>query len=79
MVSDVGVGTRVGGEDNRQDDVANSGGNVRVAGGGARWWDCCKFPYKIFAQFLENLSYRLLFTFNINIAFLWTSLERKAC
>ena len=47
VVSGVGMCVGVDGADNRGDGVVSSGGNVGVAGGGARWRDCCRFPDEI--------------------------------
>ena len=47
VVSGVGMCVGVDGADNRGDGVVSSGGNVSVAGGGARWRDCCRFPDEI--------------------------------
>ena len=70
VVSCVGMGLGVGGADNRGDGVVNNGGNVSVAGGGARLRDCCRFPDGILGEFWKELPYRLPFAFNIDDVFL---------
>ena len=51
VVSGVGMDVGVRGADNRGDSVISSGGNASVAGEGARWRDCCRFPDDIFGEF----------------------------
>ena len=45
VVSDVGMSVRDGGASNQGNGVASSEGDVDVAGGGARWRECCRFPF----------------------------------
>ena len=66
----MGMGVRVGGAGNRGEGVVTSGGNVSVAGGGARWRDSCRFPDWIFRELWEDLPYRLPFMLDIGNVFL---------
>ena len=70
VVCGVGMGVRVGGAGNRGEGVVSSGGNVSVAGGGARWRDSCRFPDGIFRKLWEDLPYRLPFMLDIGNVFL---------
>ena len=69
VVSGVGMGVRVGGAGNRGDDVVSSGGDVGVAGGGARWRDCCRFPEDNFGQLWEDPPYCLPYTLILAMSF----------
>ena len=69
VVSGVGMSLRDGDAGNKGDGVVSSEGDVDVAGGGARWRECCRFP-KIFGELLEDLPYHLPFTFHIGDVFL---------
>ena len=51
VVSGVGMSLRDGDAGNKGDGVMSSEGDVDVAGGGARWRECCRFP-KIFGELL---------------------------
>ena len=46
----------------------SSGRDVGVAGGGAGWRDCCRFP-KIFGKLWEDLPYSLPFMFSVGDVF----------
>ena len=75
MVCSVIIGVRIGGVGNRGWGVVSSGENVSVTdggadGGGARWRDCCRFPYGIFGELREDLPYRLPFMLDIGDVFL---------
>ena len=55
MVCSVIIGVRIGGVGNRGWGVVSSAENVSVTDGGAddggaRWRDCCRFPYGIFGE-----------------------------
>ena len=75
MVCSVIMGVGIGGVGNRGWGVVSSGENVSVTdggadGGGARWRDCCRFPYGIFGELREDLPYRLPFMLDIGDVFL---------
>ena len=57
VVSGVGMSVGGGGVGNRRDAVVSSG-DFGVAGGGAEWMDCCRFP-EIFGELWEDLPYSL--------------------
>ena len=69
VISGVGISVGGGGVGGREDGVVSNGGDVGVAGGGASWRDCCRFP-EIFGELWEDLPYSLSFTFNIDNVFL---------
>ena len=69
VVSGVGIGVGVDGAGNKGEGVVSSGGN-NVAGGEARWRDCCRFPDGVFGELWEDLPYCLPFTLNIGNVFL---------
>ena len=75
VICSMRVGVGIGGVGNRGGSVVSSGGNVSVTdggadGGGARWWDCCRFPDGIFGVLQEDLPYHLPFMLNIGNVFL---------
>ena len=76
-VGDVGKSVGVGGAGNIGEVGVSSGGNVSVAGGGARWRDCCRCPDGIFGELCEDLPYRLPFMLDISDVFLQISLEGR--
>ena len=55
---------------NRGEGVVSSGGNVSMAGGGARWRGCCRFSDGIFRELWEDLPYCLPFMLDIGTVFL---------
>ena len=70
VVCGVRIGVGVGSAENRGESVVSSGGNVSVAGGGARWRDCCRFHDGIFRKLWEYLPYHLSFTVEFGDVFL---------
>ena len=69
VISGVGISVGGGNVGSRGDGVVSSGGDFGVAGGGASWRDCCRFP-EIFRELWEDLPYSLSFTFNTDSVFL---------
>ena len=68
------MGVVIGGVGNRGGGLVSIGGNVSVTdggadGGGARWWDCWRFPDGIFGVLQEGLPYHLPFMLNIGNVF----------
>ena len=66
----VRMGVGVDGVGNGGGSVVIGGGDASVAdggadGGGARWRDCCRFPYGIFGELREDLPYRLPFMLDV--------------
>ena len=68
IVSSVEVSVVGGGAGNSRDPAVGSG-DFGVAGRGARWRNCCKFP-EIFRKLCKDLPYSLPFTFNFDDVFL---------
>ena len=54
----------------RGEGVISSPGNDSLAGGRARWRDCCWFPDRIFGELWEVLPYRLPLLLDISDVYL---------
>ena len=70
VVCGVRMSAGVDGVGNRGEGVVSSGGNVSMAGGGARWRGCCRFSDGIFRELWEDLPYCLPFMLDIGTVFL---------
>ena len=70
VVCGVRMSVGVDGAGNRGEGVVSSGGNVSMAGGGARWRGCCRFSDGIFRELWEDLPYCLPFMLDIGTVFL---------
>ena len=70
VVSGVRMGVGVGSVGNRGEGVVKSRGSASVAGGRARWRDCCRFPDWIFGELWEGLPSSLPLTLDISDVYL---------